>query len=98
MRGITPGALCFIVSCDTPSWVGRVVTTGRQLTCQGSIIDGQWEIYAAWLPPAIPCWYAQSWCLQPITDPEIHASEHGLMDLIGWSGVAPGSTSTPTST
>jgi hypothetical protein len=61
------------------------------------MIDGQWEIHATWLPPAVPCWYAQPSCLQPITNLDMGALELGLMDRIGWSGHAPGGAGTPTS-
>jgi hypothetical protein len=67
--GIQPGTLCFIVQCDNAAWKGRVVVTGRRLSLPGSPIDGQWEVFAHWLPPALPCWYAQPWALRPIYNP-----------------------------
>jgi len=63
---IGPGALCFVIECDNIDWIGRVVVTGQRVFAPRSPVHGQWEVFAHWLPPADPCWYAQPWCLKPI--------------------------------
>lgn len=80
---IRPGIPCWIVRCDwDPQWVGRVVLTGRRVRMpEIPQLDGQWEIFAHWLPSWTPCWYARSACLKPMYGPDVELANDFLADI-----------------
>lgn len=73
---IRPGIPCWVVRSAVPEWVGRVVLIGRRVQLSGSDIDGQWEIFAPWLPATLCCgWYAPASYLQPLYGPDVELAE-----------------------